>query len=111
MFNVASFFKEINGGNVVGFGSGRYALFNDAMFSARSDRYAFSNFSFTAAGGATLAASLVPLPATLPLVVLAMLGLIGSRLRAAGHGLRRHCSGAENSEVFLLRARHRIQRH
>ena len=50
-----------------------------------SGRYAFSGFSFTAAGGAVLVAAPIPVPATLPLVVLALLGL-GARRGPARAG-------------------------
>ena len=82
LFNVASFFNEIDAsGAVVGFGSGRFGLFNDALFSARSDRYTFNSFSFSAAGGAAIDLAPLPVPATLTLVLMGLLGLPASRRR------------------------------
>jgi hypothetical protein len=52
-------------------------LFSSASFSAQSDRYAFSNFSFTADGGAVFQAQAVPEPQHWAMLLVGLLVVLG----------------------------------
>lgn len=80
-FGVDSFFQSDDGnGHLTGLGS---ATFASAQFSAQSDAYRISNFSFDAASGASFSATPVPEPTTTALLLagLATLGWLARRRR------------------------------
>lgn len=89
LFEVASFFKVDDGaGGVRGIGPERFDWFDAANFSARSDRYRFDSFSFTAADGAHFSAVAIPAPASLALALMALGSLCGVRRRTIRSGAR-----------------------
>ncbi len=74
-FNLASFFKELLGGDVVDLAADHRAWFNTTQFGARADSYNFSSFSFDPVTGASFTANAIPLPASAWLVLAGLLAV------------------------------------
>lgn len=81
-FNIANFLQQADGhGGWAGLADSAYA---DVTFSARSDAYTFTSFTFSAADGATFTVAAIPEPGTWLLMALGLAGLgVYSRRRAA----------------------------
>lgn len=84
LFDLGTFFKRVDGnGAVEDLDEAQPGLFTQTRFEARSDSFVISRFEFDPQGGVTLDASRVPLPASLPLVLLG-LGVMGLRRARRG---------------------------
>lgn len=79
-FQLDSFFKEVDGSGVVqDLPAAHRDWFGQSAFSAWSDSYQFSSFSFDPITGARFSASAVPLPNSAALAVLGLLALLRTR--------------------------------
>jgi hypothetical protein len=93
---LSSFFLFDNGSGVQGIdalGVPLDLLFAGTTFLARSDSFVIESFSYTPSGGfASITASPVPVPATLPLMALGLLclGLVGRQRRMSALLCRGH---------------------
>jgi len=83
-FQLDSFFKEVDGSGVVqDLPAAHRDWFGQSAFSAWSDSYQFSSFSFDPITGARFSTSAVPLPSSAALAVLGLLALRRTRRGAA----------------------------
>ena len=79
LFDLKTFFKEVDTTTGAVQPIDDVLDWGDVRFSARSDTYVFTAFTFSPDRGATLDVSRVPLPASWPLVAVALLALWGVR--------------------------------
>lgn len=94
LFDVGSFLKTLDSaGNVVPFPPSLFGVFDDVVFTARSDSYTFTRFSFVPGVGATFDVAGVPLPGSGWLAAIALLALATPRAARRSAFMRPACTG------------------